>query len=66
MEDTAKMAVARLRMLAINMTHVILSAAKNLDPVRGFEILHPDKSGFRMTKSVDFRQNIFFGKGEDR
>jgi len=26
---------------------VILSAAKNLNPVRGFEILHPDKSGFR-------------------
>ena len=47
-------------------TDVILSAAKNLDPVRGFEILHPDKSGFRpvlehcegMTKSVAFRQSI--------
>jgi len=37
---------------------VILSAAKNLDPVREFEILHPDKSGFRMTKSVAFRQSI--------
>ncbi len=30
------------------MLGVILSAAKNLNPVRGFEILHPDKSGFRM------------------
>ena len=46
--------------------NVILSAAKNLDPVRGFEILYPDKSGFRpvlehcegMTKSVAFRQSI--------
>jgi len=46
-------------------TDVILSAAKNLDPVRGFEILHPDKSGFRlvlercegMTKAAAFRQS---------
>ena len=26
-----------------------VNCAKNLDPVHGFEILHPDKSGFRMT-----------------
>ena|GEM_PF-4169525 len=45
-------------MLCRKAPYVILSEAKNLIFSQGIEILHPDKSGFRMTKNNVFDRTI--------